>query len=211
MSLDPQSQPPAQAECPPAPQAMAAPEHRTSGRKVVCLDTLVAALEACFAADPRGSEAASLLERYAAECNDWQEYTFFEDSHYTRNLIARNQQFELMLLCWSRGQVSPIHNHEGQNCWAAVVDGPLEETRYKAAPPGQAPPRVGDVMRCEQGDVSFIRDDIALHVVGAGQEKPAVTLHLYAKPYDACNVYCQETGQVTRKRLTYDSVRGVQR
>ena len=211
MSLDPSPEPSAPADRAPQPAAMPAPEPRASARQVACLDTLVTALEGCFAEDPRGSEAASLLQRYAAECDDWREVAVFEESHYTRNLVARNGRFELILLCWSAGQSSPIHNHEGQNCWAAVVQGPLEEQRYQAAAPGQPPPPVGEVMRCQQGEVSFIRDDIALHVVRAGAEQAAVTLHLYARPYDACNVYCQETGTVSRKRLAYDSVRGVRR
>ena len=33
-------------------------------------------------------------------------------------------------------------------------------------------------------------------------------LALYAKPYDACNCYCPESGEITRRELTDHSVRG---
>ena len=60
-----------------------------------------------------------------------------------------------------------------------------------------------------RGQVAFIHDDIALHLVrSAKADRPAVSLHLYARPFDACNCYCPETGEVTRKELTNYSVRG---
>ncbi len=35
---------------------------------------------------------------------------------YTRNLIHRNSNYETLFLCWQPNQISPIHNHSGQNC-----------------------------------------------------------------------------------------------
>jgi cysteine dioxygenase len=168
---------------------------------------LAEALKSVFRDDPRGGAAKGLLEAYARDCDDWRDWAMFEEDCYTRNLVDKCEHFELLLLCWNTAQASPIHNHEGENCWAAVLDGPLEELRYDWSE-GQVPAVQDEVMRFERGQVSFIRDEMGLHVVRAGTGKPAVSLHLYARPFSECNIYCPETGRVTRKRLAYHSVRG---
>jgi len=174
------------------------------------LDRLVEDLREEFEGEARGSHIAELLAGYAGTESDWQAVTFFADHGYTRNLVAREERFELLLLAWGAGQESPIHNHEGQDCWMGVVEGQIEEVRYcKPEEVGSGPlePRGSQIF--SQGEVAFIRDEIGLHLVRSGSpDRPAVSLHLYASPYDQCNVYCPQTGKITRKDLRNYSVRG---
>jgi hypothetical protein len=73
--------------------------------------------------------------------------------------------------------------------------------------PGPLPPRDRKVF--DPGEVAFIHDDIALHLVRSGRPgQNAVSLHLYAAPYDECNCYCPQTGTVTRRKMSYFSIRG---
>lgn len=177
------------------------------------LDRLVASLRVSLGpADPapagRGRAVAALLAAYAREERDWQPFALYDEASYTRNQLARNAGFELLLLCWGEGQESPIHNHEGQDCWMAVLEGRLEEVRYPMPPPGHVGPlHQGESHVYGLGQVAYIRDEMGLHLVrpvgGA-----AVSLHLYATPYAECNVYCPETGKITRKRMVDHSVRG---
>lgn len=174
------------------------------------LDDLVSALETEFAGEPRGARIAELLGEYAAAHEDWRPFALFAEDRYTRNLVARHERFELLLLCWDAGQESPIHNHEGQDCWMGVLEGDVEELRYctpEEVVPGPLLPRDGKVFR--KGQVAFIHDDFALHLVRGVGARRAVSLHLYAAPYPACSCYCPETGRVTRKVLSDYSVRGV--
>lgn len=159
-----------------------------------------------FRRDARAPAAAELLARYALGNEDWRPYSFFDPQHYTRHQIERNAEFELLVLCWGVGQASPIHNHEGQNCWMAVVEGEIDELQYHHA--AGSPPVLGRQARLGRGEVAFIRDEIALHVVRSKPGTSGVSLHLYSKPYDACNVYCERTGVIARKSLSYDSIRG---
>lgn len=174
------------------------------------LDQLVADLGEAFQANPRGTDAAPLLREYASQHDDWRRYAFFEDGIYTRNLIAANEHFELLLLCWSANQTSPVHNHEGQNCWMAILEGEIEEERF-AIPTCRGPLESGSRLSFPRGEVAFIRDEIGLHVVRPVQGRPSVSLHLYAAPIPECNCYCEETGAITRKTLQYYSVRGERR
>ena len=53
-----------------------------------------------------------------------------------------------------------------------------------------------------------IVDDIALHLIRPAAGQRGVSLHLYAAPYDHCNVYCPDTGEITRRKLSDYSHRG---
>lgn len=173
------------------------------------LDRLVTALESAFGGGCRGDEITRLLSDYVAEHDDWRAFATFSPEHYTRNQVARNPSFELLLLCWDSGQASPIHNHEGQHCWMGVLEGSVEELRYccpDEVHPGPLVPR--DRATFRRGQVAFIQDEMGLHLVRSAAHGPAVSLHLYADPYDACNVYCPDTASLTRTTLANDTVRG---
>src|SRR5215475_14879953 len=58
-------------------------------------------------------------------------YRFFRRSHYTRNLIHRNDLFEVVAIGWESGQSSAVHNHRGQECWMGVPIGRLEVRNYR--------------------------------------------------------------------------------
>ena len=162
-----------------------------------------------FDGDPRGARVARILSRYVAEHDDWRRFALFDPDVYTRNLVGRNEHFEMLLLCWNVGQQSPIHNHAGQNCWMAVIEGQIHETLFTPQPDGAAGPLTAGASRLYvPGRVAFINDDIALHRVQPARGIRGITLHLYSKPIDVCNVYDEATGRVVASRLVYHSVEG---
>ncbi|GAA5804266.1 hypothetical protein HPULCUR_009753 [Helicostylum pulchrum] len=73
-----------------------------------------------------------LMERYSSNSADWSQYSLFDHSRaYTRNLVDDgNGKFNLMILAWSKGQKSPIHDHAGSHCVMKILDGELEETQF---------------------------------------------------------------------------------
>ena len=171
------------------------------------IEELCQTLTAEFTRDERGPRAADLVSQYTRDNDDWQRFAFFSDEHYTRNLVDTSELFELMVVCWSPEQESPIHNHAGSNCWMGVLEGHVEEVHFD--PPHEGKPPVQRHARTYQrGQVAFIRDEIALHQVRTSPGKRAATLHLYAGPITECNCYCSETGKITRRELAYTTVRG---
>ena len=156
------------------------------------------------------AKVAALLREYAQTEDSWQGYVNFRDDTYSRNLIWRCGDFELLILCWNEGQTSPIHDHAGQQCWMAVLDGELEEVHF--ADLGEAshgtPPAPGRVKAFPQGGVAFIDDDIALHLVRPKAGQKSVSLHLYSSPIDTCRVFCPESGVPTAICAGYHTVRG---
>lgn len=139
-----------------------------------------------------------------------EKYCFFNSKAYTRNQIIRTDFYELLVLCWDVGQASPIHNHEGQNCWMYVVDGTLGETIYTIVSEEEERVhlKLSSQSQSNPGGFFFIRDEVGLHRVANVGETRAVSLHLYSLPFDTCNIYCEETGKVQPKILQYYSKNG---
>jgi len=97
------------------------------------------------------------LSRYAHFCNS---------KKYTRNLIASDKNFTLMLLCWTPGKESPIHDHPCEGCWMRVCTGRIRETVYQRHASSNSlselKSRAGNA-----GDVLYVDDSIGLHKVGS--------------------------------------------
>ncbi|KAI7882054.1 cysteine dioxygenase type I [Lichtheimia hyalospora FSU 10163] len=107
------------------------------------------------------NEIIHLMEQYSSNSKDWSQYTIFDHSRaYTRNLIDDgNGKFNLMILAWSKGQQSPIHNHAGSHCIMKVLDGELSETQY--AWPKSSPKQ--DSSALSTADSSDITDAVVTH------------------------------------------------
>ena len=176
------------------------------------IDTLCADLQAEFDSDPSGGGIPSLLSAYQAKHSDWNDWAMWSDDRYTRNLVSRRDSFELLLLCWSPGTQSPIHDHAGQNCWMAVLEGGLEEVYYSQPKDADDNDQVlverGLAKSYAEGEVAAIDDSIAYHLTQPAGDARAVSMHLYAKPIDSCRTFCPETGPSENMALSYHSVRG---
>jgi len=157
-----------------------------------------------------GSNIKKLMEDYIANNEDWKEYVHFCDHKYSRNLVKANDMLELIVLCWLPHQVSPIHNHAGQRCWAGILEGTIQETQFiyqnTHQTTGSGPLEVESVCSASQGQVCYITDDIALHVLQPINNQRGVTLHLYSKPIAECNIYCSSTGEITKRRMGYYTI-----
>ncbi|KAN0023254.1 hypothetical protein ACTFIU_011421 [Dictyostelium citrinum] len=153
-----------------------------------------------------GQVIVNLLTEYINNHNDWKEYVFYCPYSYSRNLIAKNDMFELMVICWRRGQPSPVHNHEDQRCWMGCVKGQLEETYYvfsdTKSTKGTGLLEQSYTHPIDNGSVGYITDEIAFHRMQSIADE-TISIHLYSKPITECNIYCPEKGTITRKKLGY--------
>jgi NitT/TauT family transport system ATP-binding protein len=153
---------------------------------------------------PVGTAAVqAFLGGHLIEPGSLERYVRFEDDRTTRHLVFRSAAVELLVLCWARGSRAPIHGHEGELCRARVERGHLRFASYREL--SRSPLRlatVGPPIEGKPGHVDGPADVHAVETVGAG----AVSLHVYVKPYDECDIYDLDRGVVRRVRLGYDSV-----
>eukprot|EP01104_Vermistella_antarctica_P019689 TRINITY_DN7863_c0_g1_i1.p1 TRINITY_DN7863_c0_g1~~TRINITY_DN7863_c0_g1_i1.p1 ORF type:complete len:206 (+),score=42.65 TRINITY_DN7863_c0_g1_i1:42-620(+) len=178
------------------------------------LPELCESLDQAFTASAKGKGVIELIKNYVQNgAGDWKEYALFTDDFYARNLIQKNDLYEIMVICWKEGQVSPIHNHEGSGCWLGVLEGDIKETYYhtcnnccKVGEMCCSNLREGSSSTLKNGRVGFISDGIALHVIEPTNSKCGVSLHLYSPPIKECNVYDHQHKKVVRKTLGFYSI-----
>lgn len=140
-------------------------------------------------------------------------YLHHAPTGYTRNLIHRDEVFELLALCWAPGSASHIHNHSGQLCWLSIQQGNLRLENFHSfdgAGPGTGIrlERCGGIGRAETGCLDLQRGEDGIHRVSNPFEVAAVSLHVYSRPFDHCIAYDLEKGTAAEIPLAYHSVGG---
>lgn len=141
-------------------------------------------------------------------------FFFWSEKFYTRNLIYKDERFEMMTLCWDRGQVSRIHNHAEQRCWMTVPVGRLRGQNFRALELDETR-GICKLEETDQFDLSNcltakVELDEPIHqILNLPEfEERAVSLHIYSKPFDTCLSYCRDTDTFKEVNLFYTSVRG---
>jgi len=142
-------------------------------------------------------------------------YLFFRRSHYTRNLIFRNDLFEVVAIGWEPAQASAIHNHRGQECWMGVPIGRLEVRNYRLLDKDET----ARTCRLEASD-RYEMDP--LHPAAVDPAEPihsvhnlpqyggrALSIHVYSRPFDSCEIYQPEQGCYYDVSLGYTTRFGV--
>ncbi|KAL1474977.1 hypothetical protein MTO96_003594, partial [Rhipicephalus appendiculatus] len=132
---------------------------------------------------------------------------------YTRNLVDEgNGKFNLMILCWSEGQGSSIHDHADSHCFMKVLAGTLKEVRFdwpQTKDGVEAPMAKKGDTELQLNSVAYINDSLGLHrVENPSHCEPAVSLHLYCPPFDECSMFDQRTGHRSKSKVTFWSKYG---
>ena len=141
-------------------------------------------------------------------------YCYFSKGSYTRNLIFRNDLFECMTVCWEVGQRSRIHNHRDQNCWMSAPIGQLRVQNYSVdrrdAAHGTCKIIPTDTYDLDAAHPAYVNPIEPVHEVMnlAEFNQRAVSIHIYSKPFDSCEVYLREQGTYSNVPLFYTSEYG---
>jgi len=153
---------------------------------------------------------------------EWKKSCYFNDVHYTRNLIYSTDKFELMILCWKTAQYSRIHDHQNSHCWMMVLDGPMKEQVFRITDAdGPQPNPDGEEESCPNlekiretkypsGEVAYINDRLGLHSFGnADCEFSTVSMHIYAPPIRRVKIFEPTEGRVIERTPGFYSVGSV--
>jgi cysteine dioxygenase len=154
-----------------------------------------------------------------------QPYTFFRDTYYTRNLVYRDDLFEVMAICWKPGQKTVIHTHDGQLGWMTVPQGEVAVHNYKYfacnKPENQNVVGHDCLAGATHIELDRLRTDVCsdsspIYCVDKFQtihqienldksEIGVVSLHVYSLPIDSCVSFDLEKQRCTRKTLSFYS------
>ncbi|NMO19362.1 cysteine dioxygenase [Pyxidicoccus fallax] len=178
----------------------------------MCLEALVGLLREEAGRVPGLVGVGERLAGLVVEPGSLRPYLHFSRGRYTRNLVYRDARLEVLVNCWDTGAVSPVHDHDGQECWFSVQSGVfvLENYALISGGLGPGPARLGPpvvVGPVGAGYVDFRCPEAPIHRVMARQG-PAISLHVYAGPVERCLVYDVKRERCVLRQLRYHSVFG---
>ena len=110
----------------------------------------------------------------------------YSEDGYQRNVIKKNEHYELVAICWTPGQDTPIHDHTGSDCAFLIVSGVSTETVYETNEGGLAYP-VSD-RRYVPGEVCAA-DEPDIHRVSNDETTNLINLHVYTPPLSEYKIY----------------------
>lgn len=155
-------------------------------------------------------------------------YVFFDDHFYTRNMIYRDDLFEVMTICWQPGQRTSVHTHNGQLCWMIPQSGNLGVVDYKWMgcdhPENQNVVGLDCLAGSDHTRLEFLRETEAcaggpvmtadklqtihrLYNLSPDRER-AISIHIYSRPIDSCVAFDMEGNHCYRRQLSYFSKYG---
>ncbi|HXE90008.1 MAG TPA: cysteine dioxygenase family protein [Terriglobales bacterium] len=157
----------------------------------------------------------TFLQRNRVEPASLEPYLTWDRQHYTRNLIDKTPLYELIAICWEVDQHSSVHNHREQNCWMAVPIGRLLVQNYRVLfqdlAAGKCKLEPTDEFQLDPAHPCAVNPAEPVHKVYNPVQfaQRAVSLHVYSRPFDTCDVYSAEQGTCGSIRLWYTTEYGV--
>lgn len=162
--------------------------------------------------DPQRLQDA--MDDYRSSPADWEAYALADRSRaYTRNLVDKgNGHANLLILVWTAGKASPIHDHANAHCIMKVLQGTLKESLY-SWPDESTPPLLQKETLFTTDGTTYMSDKLGLHrISNASDEDLAVSLHLYTPPnaeHFGCQIFDAKTGKASKvKQCNFYSYRG---
>jgi len=154
----------------------------------------------------KASDFAKISKGLKLKASDFAEYASWNKDCYTRNCISRNQHYELLLLCWDANQDTPIHCHNGEECWVYNLQGDFEEIRFKLRKDSEHELLETSRDSMQADEISYMHDNMGFHSLHNRSNHRGMTHHLYMNPIDSCQVFDEDKGAFVRKEMSYDTV-----
>ena len=105
---------------------------------------------------------------------NWDEFKFFKDQCYSRNLVLKSKNMEILLVCWKPGHKSPRHFHGPSDGVMLILEGEITNISYY--PDGHEEKQLW-----KPGTIGHTPEGVYHEVINES-ESNCVSLHIYAPP-----------------------------
>jgi len=156
-----------------------------------------------LAAAIQNDEFVEAMERFAGAFASYRERLPLIPYAYTRTRLFRAPHYEIVVMQWSPGSVSPIHDHGSSRCWVLLLEGVLEVENFERDDVENAATvslREAGRSVLNRGDVDHRAGARELHRVQNRTGESAYSLQLYAAPietYTVVDVHSRQSRIVT--------------
>jgi predicted metal-dependent enzyme (double-stranded beta helix superfamily) len=133
---------------------------------------------------PERPTPGSLAERVGRQAERYLDRVRFDPSQYVRHPILFWDDWEVMLIGWQSGQVTPIHDHRGVLGGMVILSGEIAEERFMT--PRLVPELVDNRLRPE-GDLSETGPTVLHRLIPKSGR--AVSLHIYRPPLRSMGIW----------------------
>ena len=133
---------------------------------------------------PERLTPSRLCQKVAREAERYLDRVRFSNERYMRHPILLWDEWEVMLIAWSSGQVTPIHDHRGVMGGMAILSGTLAEERFTTP---RDKPELFDNRARPEGDLSDIGPTV-LHRLTPTSAR-AISIHIYRPPLRTMGIW----------------------
>jgi len=116
--------------------------------------------------------------------SDWIKYKKLLVNGYNKTKIYSNVDYDLILINWSKGTKSKIHDHSDNGCVFKVLEGKLCEKIYE---PNTLIYKQTNIFK--KNELSYINDIIGYHSIENIYSQNSYSLHLYVPSNYITNYY----------------------
>lgn len=147
---------------------------------------------------PERATPGLLAERVGREAERYLDRVRFSSQRYMRHPILLFDDWEIMLIAWESGQITPVHDHRGVMGGMFMLSGALQEERYTT--PQNTLCLSDDRVRPE-GDLCEIGPTVLHRLLPRSAR--AVSLHVYRPPLRTMGIW-ESTGMTEIRASAFD-------
>ena len=168
------------------------------------IDTIERQLESASAKSQHIAALKAGIDAFAT----FREFMPKVPSSYSRTLLHKNGEFEMVAMRWEPGATTPIHDHGSSNCWVVLLEGAFDVDNFERTDDGSdiASLRATGSNHVRRGDLDHRLGSRELHRVTNNEAAPAFSVQVYFGPISEYVVIDEHTGFVRKANAQYDAV-----
>lgn len=122
---------------------------------------------------------SEILNKIQFGFKDIEHLCFWDRDNYSKIRIEDDEHFELVIICWEKGQQSPIHSCGVDEAWIYIVKGELAEDIYSG---NKENPNLENTIVLSRKDISSAKKESnKAHRLTNSYDGRSVSLRLYKK------------------------------
>jgi len=133
---------------------------------------------------PQRPTPGALAETVGKQAERYLDHVRFDPTRYVRHPILFWEDWEVMLIAWESGQITPIHDHRGVLGGMVILSGAIKEERFTT--PAQIPELADSRVRPE-GDLSETGPTVLHRLIPKSPR--SVSLHIYRPPLRTMGIW----------------------
>lgn len=168
-------------------------------RQIKTVDELIKVL----GKNSKDASYLEILQSIDIPKREFEKYYTWKRDAYARNCLIKTANFELLLLCFEKGQETPIHDFDSKQAWVYTIQGKLKEERFRVVNNGGKLEQIS-ATTLVRDDFSFM-SQVGIHRYKNSDKSRSVSLNFYCEPIEYWKQY-DKKAKATQVKVGYDAI-----